>query len=360
MSNVLKRAIIAVSCVVILLTSLTPELSVQASTDSTSDITPTIATSGECGKNATWKFNEKTGVLTISGSGAMYNYTLNEDTGYSDEPWVYYRKKVKRIVISKGITRIGNYNFYTMINVSSVSIPNTVKKIGNCTFYQLSSYTATGLKTLNIPDSVTTIGTNAFMYADIKTIKIGKNVRRLGKQAFKFATVKNSKVIIKSKKIKSWGRGVFYDYSTPFKIYFPSSKYNTYKKALTKKLNAEMQYMISANTKFPSSWFEWSNDITFEKASIKEPSKVTSFKASTRKKTLIKLKWKKSNNAKGYYIYQYKNKKWKKIKTTKSTHYTVKNLTKNKKYKFKIVPYNKNSYGAKNGSSTKLTVSTKK
>ena len=32
------------------------------------------ATSGSCGKNVTWKFDTKTGTLTISGSGPMDNF----------------------------------------------------------------------------------------------------------------------------------------------------------------------------------------------------------------------------------------------------------------------------------------------
>ena len=39
-------------------------------------------TSGTCGENLTWNFDVDTGVLTISGTGKMYNYFYN-----SDVPW---------------------------------------------------------------------------------------------------------------------------------------------------------------------------------------------------------------------------------------------------------------------------------
>ena len=67
--------------------------------------------SGKCGKNATWKLDSK-GVLTISGSGKMYDY---EDYGFED-----MRSKIKEIVIKKGITRVGDNAFYDCMNVKKI------------------------------------------------------------------------------------------------------------------------------------------------------------------------------------------------------------------------------------------------
>ena len=102
----------------------------------------TIA-SGECGAqgdNVTWKLSCDS-VLTISGSGAMANYSVNS-TGQA--PWAEYGLQIRDIVIEEGVTSISAYGFYNAgsytngayNNVRSVSIPSTVKALSNNYFYQ--------------------------------------------------------------------------------------------------------------------------------------------------------------------------------------------------------------------------------
>lgn len=64
-------------------------------------------------------------------------------------------------------------------------------------------------------------------------------------------------------------------------------------------------------------------------------------KKITQSNQSITLVWKKNLNADGYYIYQYKNGKYKKLKSLKSynTTYKVSKLKAGTVYKFKIVPY---------------------
>ena len=61
-----------------------------------------VETSGSCGDNLTWSLDLKTGLLTISGSGAMYDY---ENT---DVPW---GTEITEVVLPKGITSIGKSAF---------------------------------------------------------------------------------------------------------------------------------------------------------------------------------------------------------------------------------------------------------
>lgn len=116
------------------------------------------AKSGECGENATWTLSDS-GVLTISGTGPMYDYIY---TGYDPAfteraPWRKDPSSVKKIVIEDGITRIGNNAFCLLEEVESVSIPNTVTSIGDAAFCGDKS-----LKSVNVPNSVTQMGASVF------------------------------------------------------------------------------------------------------------------------------------------------------------------------------------------------------
>ena len=56
--------------------------------------------SGECGTSCTWTLDD-TGMLTISGTGEMTNYS---DSG---GPWVSYTESILSVEIKSGITSIG-------------------------------------------------------------------------------------------------------------------------------------------------------------------------------------------------------------------------------------------------------------
>ena len=78
-------------------------------------------TSGTCGENLTWNFDVDTGVLTISGTGEMYNYFYD-----SDVPWHSYDASVKSLVLEKGMTSIGVYAFQGCCSLTDVTIPDSV------------------------------------------------------------------------------------------------------------------------------------------------------------------------------------------------------------------------------------------
>lgn len=129
--------------------------------------------SGTCGTKVNWTLDDA-GTLTITGSGDMDNW----GAGYA--PWYSgYRDEIKSVVIGNGVTSIGNHAFYYCLNLSGVTISNTVTTINYNAFYQ------TALKTLEIPDSVTTLGANAFCYCNsLTSVSLGKGVATIGGSAF--------------------------------------------------------------------------------------------------------------------------------------------------------------------------------
>lgn len=65
------------------------------------------------------------GTLTIKGNGAM------PDFGYDlENPWESQKESITKVVISEGITHIGNEAFYHCANLSQIHIPNSVTSIG--------------------------------------------------------------------------------------------------------------------------------------------------------------------------------------------------------------------------------------
>ena len=114
------------------------------------------------------------GTLTVSQEGDMSNYDEGET------PWDRQRDRIKKIVIKKGVTRIGDLAFGGCRNLTSVEIPNTVKSIGVRAFVECKN-----LPSIEIPNSVTSIEEQAFSLCDALTsIEIPNSVTSIGYQAF--------------------------------------------------------------------------------------------------------------------------------------------------------------------------------
>ena len=144
----------------------------------------------------TWKLN--TGTLTISGEGAMPDYSVAES------PWLEHRNYIYTVIIEPGVTRIGCFAFFGCVNMTSITIPNSVTSIGCVAFNACRSlpsitipngvksieycafYHCSGLTSITIPNSVITIEGNAFEdCASLPSITIPSSVTSIGDEAFK-------------------------------------------------------------------------------------------------------------------------------------------------------------------------------
>ncbi len=72
-----------------------------------------------------------------------------------------YNKNQTEYIIKEGTTHINSQLFYDMDNLQSVSLPNSVKVIGERAFYSCNN-----LKTITIPNDVISIGGYAFQYCE--------------------------------------------------------------------------------------------------------------------------------------------------------------------------------------------------
>ena len=142
--------------------------------------------SGTCGSGATYSFNESTQTLSISGSGAMRDYSNIDEFA----PWYDYRDKILIIKIGEGITSIGMHAFINCKNLISVNISNTVSFIGFESFYGCSK-----LSSIDLPNSIVDIDENAFASCGLTSIVIPSNVTSIKTNTFSCCTYLNSVTI---------------------------------------------------------------------------------------------------------------------------------------------------------------------
>ena len=155
--------------------------------------------SGSCGYNASYTLDTATGILSITGTGAMADYSQ-----YSDRPWNTQSSYIKTIKIADGITSIGRIAFSQCSNLTSVTIPNTVTSIGESAFIYCPSLTS-----IAIPNSVTSMGESAFYNcSSLASVTIGNSVTSIGRTAFHECTSLTSIIIPNS--VTSIGYEAFY------------------------------------------------------------------------------------------------------------------------------------------------------
>lgn len=147
-----------------------------------------IVASGNCGNGVRWSL-DNLGNFYVEGNGRMINYN-----GYSSSEWEPYKDKIKKIIISEGITEIGQSVFYGCSNLTTVKIADSVEEIGNYAFADCTKLKniefgknsklkilggfveCTALESFIIPDSVEQIAGEAFGGCTaLKSIYAGEN-----------------------------------------------------------------------------------------------------------------------------------------------------------------------------------------
>ena len=117
-------------------------------------------TTGEC----SWNLDENTGLLTISGSGAMANYY-----NVTQVPWHRYKSDIAGIVIEEDVTSIGNNAFNSCTSLVTVTIPNSVESIGSNAFSGCTSLTTLEYWGTTEPS---TVGRNVFKGTGLSRVAV--------------------------------------------------------------------------------------------------------------------------------------------------------------------------------------------
>ncbi|MBR5816857.1 MAG: leucine-rich repeat protein, partial [Anaerotignum sp.] len=90
---------------------------------------------GECGTSLTWEFNPETGLLTISGTGSMNNYSSRT------APWYEYASQITSIIVEENVLSIGKYAFDGCSNTETVTLPSSLTLIDQYAFSGADSMT---------------------------------------------------------------------------------------------------------------------------------------------------------------------------------------------------------------------------
>ncbi|MBR2300149.1 MAG: leucine-rich repeat domain-containing protein [Alphaproteobacteria bacterium] len=143
--------------------------------------TPDNQTCFECGAKCTMKLTYETdesgnqvGTLTVSGQGAMNNYSYHQDLDeygdYYSRPWAGLAGNVQNIKIEEGITAVGANAFLSFRNLKNVELPESVLKLNPGAFQSCSS-----LSHINIGENISLIGHEALEATALTSLVIPQN-----------------------------------------------------------------------------------------------------------------------------------------------------------------------------------------
>ena len=136
-------------------------------------VLPSLAL-GDCGWNLTWVLTTD-GTLIVSGYGAMPDYSTS-----SVAPWYSWRTKILSVVVEPGVASVGNYAFYSCLQMISVELPEGITYIGKSAFQGCMK-----LKSLYIPRGITSIEDSVFQNcSSLMSVNIPEGVTSIGYHAF--------------------------------------------------------------------------------------------------------------------------------------------------------------------------------
>lgn len=190
-----------------------------------------------------WSYDSAAKTLTLYGTGAM------------DLPNSVFNGKmdIKKAIISQGITTVGGYVFYGCYGLESVSIPSTVTQIGSYAFefdnvlvdvnfpeglkYIQSGafYGCKALERADMPSTLLSIGKYAFINTGLKTVSIPPSVTSVADYAVGYNYKDSTFTAVEDFEICAvpGSAGAAYASNNSFKNYKSAWSYDSATKTLT-------------------------------------------------------------------------------------------------------------------------------
>lgn len=207
----MKKRFVSLLLAISMILSLMPVSAVTAFAEGENSGAVKTVDSGFCGaesdgKNLSWTLDNN-GVLTITGMGAMKDYTWDENVRL--DWYVNYKKDIRSVVLDNRITHIGNYAFDKCTNIESV---------------RYTGYT--GNAGVALPESVTTIGVHAFSDTGVTgTLKLPEHLTEIDSSAFYHCRKLNGELKLPDT-VKEIGGFAFHSCGFTGKLELPASLEN--------------------------------------------------------------------------------------------------------------------------------------
>ena len=147
------------------------------------EMTGDVVSIGKCGQNVNFVLYSD-GRLLLKGTGATFDYSTDSNPSPFQN-----NSNIKSVIVSEGVTGIGERLFQYCDNLKTVSLPTTLTAIKKAAFLpHIDGYiyhqTLNGLTELKIPEHVTELGVNAFAGTAIKSVTVPSSVVTIGAMAF--------------------------------------------------------------------------------------------------------------------------------------------------------------------------------
>jgi len=177
---------------------------------------------------------------STNADGSIYTYSTNADgsaniVAYAGPPWVvtiptningltvtsigsaFAETALTSITIPNSVTSIGTDAFYDCGSLTNVTIPGSVTSFGNWAFFDCS-----GLANVTISNGVTSIGDHAFYYCtSLTNVTIPNSVTNIGDAAFSGSTNLTAITVDTNNPAYSSANGVLFDKSQTTLIEYP-------------------------------------------------------------------------------------------------------------------------------------------
>lgn len=122
--------------------------------------------------------------LTIS-KGVSFDVAISGDDTMRDGEYIREVMYLEEVTFAEGVTEIPDYAFRYASNITKINLPSTLKTIGAYAFAGRDEHPDPSIETLDIPDSVTTIGEGAFRNCTaLKEIHLPESLEYIGEDAF--------------------------------------------------------------------------------------------------------------------------------------------------------------------------------
>ncbi len=180
--------------------------------EGTGDSSIPTGNTGDC----YWRLED--GILMITGSGAMGNYSND-----SPAPWNEYKDDITTITIRDGVTHIGEQAFYYCTNVTTVNIADSVMYIESSAFCGCANLT-----NITLPKNLKSLRSSAFHDCGALTsITIPASVNYIDTGVFNYCNSLTNITVAASNAYYSSIDGVLFDKDAKTLICYPGGKTET-------------------------------------------------------------------------------------------------------------------------------------